>query len=87
MAELFSLGLMTRALLILLASCVTVAGASGYTDAMYRKAILDDSTSALYVLFTLHDSKTGADRIVCTGGNFPVGAIHMEYRRTTMRRA
>jgi hypothetical protein len=47
---------------------------------MYRKAILDDSTSPLYVLFTLHDSKTGADRIVCTGGNFLVGAIHMEYR-------
>jgi len=71
---------MTRALLILLAGCVTAAAESRYTDAMYRKAILDDSTSPLYVLFTLHDNKTGADRTVCTGGNFLLGAIHMEYR-------
>lgn len=70
---------MTRALLILLAGCVTAAAESRYTDAMYRKAILDDSTSPLYVLFTLHESKTGADRTVCTGGNFLLGAIHMEY--------
>jgi len=71
---------MTRALLILLVSCVTVAAQSRYTDAMYRKAILNDSTSPLYVLFTLHDMKTGADRTICTGGNFLVGAIHTEYR-------
>jgi hypothetical protein len=70
---------MTRAMLILLASCVTVASESRYTDAMYRKVVLDDSTSPLYVLFTLHDAKTGADRMLCTGGNFLLGAIHMEY--------
>jgi hypothetical protein len=71
---------MTRALLILLVTCVTVAADSRYTDAMYRKAILDDSTSPLYVLFTLHDPKSGADRMLCTGGNFLLGAIHVEYR-------
>ena len=41
--------------------------------------MLDGGTSPLYVLFTLHDNKTGADQVVCTGGNFLVGAIHMEY--------
>src|SRR5205814_10222536 len=71
---------MTRALLILLAGCVTAAAESRYTDAMYRKTILDDSTSPLYVLFTLHDNMTGAVRTVCTGGNFLLGPIRMEYR-------
>src|SRR5688572_20533697 len=70
---------MKRALLVLLGTCAAASAQSRYTDTMYRKAILDDSTSPLYVLFTLHDSKTGADRVVCTGGNFLVGAIHMEY--------
>jgi hypothetical protein len=71
---------MRRALLLLLASCATAFAQGRYTEAMYRRAILDDSTSPLYVLFTLHDSRTGADRMVCTGGNFLVGAIHIEYR-------
>jgi hypothetical protein len=70
---------MKRVLLVLLATSVTAFAQSRYTDAMYRKAILDDSTSPLYVLFTLHDTKTGTNRPVCTGGNFLVGAIHMEY--------
>ena len=70
---------MSRALVILLITCATAVAHSRYTDAMYRKAVLDGSTSPLYVLFTLRDSKTGADRVVCTGGNFLVGAIHMEY--------
>jgi hypothetical protein len=70
---------MRRALVILLISSATVAAQSKYTNAMYRRAILDDSTSPLYVLFTLHDSKSGADRVTCTGGNFLLGAIHMEY--------
>jgi hypothetical protein len=61
---------MTRALLILLAGCVTVAAESRYTDSMYRKAILDDSMSPLYVLFVLHDNKTGANQTVCTGATF-----------------
>ena len=71
---------MTRTLVILLAASLTVAAESRYTEAMYRKAIFDDSMSHLYVLFTLHDAKTGPDRTICTGGNFLVGAIHMEYR-------
>jgi hypothetical protein len=46
---------------------------------MYRKAIVEESTAPLYVLFTLHDSTSGRDRVICTTGNFLLGAIHMEY--------
>jgi hypothetical protein len=70
---------MKHALLVLFLTCAAVSAQSRYTDAMYRKAILDNSTSPLYVLFTLRDVKTGADRMVCTNGNFLVVAIHIEY--------
>ena len=51
--------------------------ASSYSEGMYRRAILDgDSTSPIYLLFTLHDAKTGKDRVVCTLGSGLVGAIH-----------
>ncbi|HWY41207.1 MAG TPA: hypothetical protein VNX27_10470 [Chthoniobacterales bacterium] len=46
---------------------------------MYRRAILDgDSTSPLYLLFTLHDAKTGKERVVCIPGSGLVGAIYFE---------
>ena len=75
----FSLGLMRAALLFLLITCVTASVASKYTDWMFRKAVVTDSTSPFYLLFTLHDPKTGVDRVICTVGNGLVGAIHFEH--------
>ncbi|HYR23749.1 MAG TPA: hypothetical protein VEP30_12590 [Chthoniobacterales bacterium] len=60
-------------------SVATAVAGSNYSESMYRRAILDgDSTSPLYLLFTLHDAKTGKDRVVCTLGSGLVGAIHFE---------
>jgi len=59
-------------------SAATAIAASSYTEGMYRKAIREEITSPLYLLFTLHDSKTGKDRVVCTLGSFLLGAIHFE---------
>jgi len=57
----------------------TAVAASNYSEDMYRRAILDgDSTSPLYLLFTLHDAKTGKDRVVCAWSSGLVGAIHFE---------
>jgi hypothetical protein len=65
-----------------LISAITVAtgiAGSSYSEGMYRRAILDgDSTSPLYLLFTLHDAKTGKERVVCALGSGLVGAIHFE---------
>src|ERR1700682_1882614 len=70
---------MRAALLLSLITCTSALAASKYTDHMYRKAVDDDSTSPLYLLFTLHDPKTGADRVVCAPGIGLVGAIHFEH--------
>ena len=68
------------ALISLIASAIAVA-ASSYSESMYRRAILDgDSTSPLYLLFTLRDAKTGNERVVCALGSGLVGAIHYERR-------
>lgn len=40
---------------------------------------MEDSTSPFYLLFTLNDPKTGADRVVCTVGSGLVGAVHFEH--------
>ena len=71
---------MYRAMCLLVMTVATSFAQARYTDAMYRKAIIEESTAPLYVLFTFHDAKTGRDRVICTLGNFLVGAIHMEYR-------
>lgn len=68
-----------RAVVVLIVAATPVFAQSKYTDATYRRAIIEESTAPLYLLFTFHDSKTGQDRVVCTLGNFLVGAIHMEY--------
>src|SRR5437870_9039459 len=80
---------MTR---ILVATFSLVAAAahaeSRYTDQMFRRAMSRDNmavsgrmgTSALYVLITICEPKTGRDRTVCTLATFLGGAIHMEYR-------
>ena len=70
---------MRAALVLLLISCVTAPAASKYTDRMFRRAVLEDSTSPFDLLFTLHDPKTGSDRVVCTVANGLVGAIHSEH--------
>ena len=70
---------MRTALLFLLITCTATSGASKYSDWMFRKAVLTDSTSPFYLLFVLHDPKTGADRTICTEGNGLVGAIHFEH--------
>lgn len=75
----FSLGLMRAALVLLLINCATASAASKYTDRMFRRAVVEDSTSPFYLLFTLHDPKTGADRVVCSVGSGLVGAIHFEH--------
>jgi hypothetical protein len=70
---------MRAALAFLLISCVTASAASKYTDRMFRRAIVEETTSPFYLLFTLHDPKTGRDRVVCTVSNGLVGAIHSEH--------
>jgi len=60
-------------------NCATAMAASSYSEGMYRKAIREnESTSPLYLLFTLHDAKTGKDRVVCTVSTGLLGAIHYE---------
>jgi hypothetical protein len=70
---------MRAALVFLLISCATASAESKYTNQMFRRAVVEDSTSPFYLLFTLHDPKTGADRVVCTVGSGLVGAIHFEH--------
>jgi hypothetical protein len=67
-------------LAILLVSCVTASAAPKYTERMFRRAVIEDSTSPFYLLITLHDLKTGTDRVVCTTTTSLLGAIHMEHR-------
>jgi hypothetical protein len=63
--------------LISAVTTVTAIAGSSYSEGMYRRAILDgDSTSPLYLLVTLHDAKTGKERVVCALGSGLVGAIH-----------
>jgi hypothetical protein len=65
--------------LITATSVATAIAGSNYSEGMYRKAIRDnESTSSLYLLFTLHDAKTGEDRVVCTLSTGLLGAIHFE---------
>ena len=77
---LFSLGLMRIVLAFLLISCVTASAASKYNDRMFRRAVIEETTSPFYLLFTLYDAKSGTDQVVCTTANFLLGAIHIEHR-------
>ena len=70
---------MRIALIFLLISCVIAPAASKYADRMFRRAVVEDTTSPFYLLFVLHDPKTGADRVVCTVGSSLVGAIYLEH--------
>jgi hypothetical protein len=58
----------------------TAFAGSSYSEGMYRKAVRDNETnSPMYLLFTLHDAKTGKDRVVCTVSSGLLGAIHSEH--------
>jgi hypothetical protein len=70
---------MNRVLLLLAFTVTTSLAQPRYTESMYRKAVIEQSTAPLYVLFTLHDPKTGQDKTICTTANFLLGAVHIEY--------
>jgi hypothetical protein len=58
--------------------CGSANAADLYTEAMYRTALEDVSTSPLFVLVTLHDKNAGTDREVCIPAPFLLGAIITE---------
>jgi hypothetical protein len=66
------------ALTLAITTATAIAG-SNYSEGMYRKAVREnETTSPLYLLFTLHDARTGNDRVVCTLSTGLLGAIHYE---------
>jgi hypothetical protein len=79
---------MTR--IVVASLCLVFATAhaeTGYTQRMFRRAMARDnlavsgsvSSSALYLLISVCDRKSGAERVVCVTSNLLSGAIHMEY--------
>ena len=65
--------------LISAVTTATAIGGSSYSEGMYRRAVREnETTSPLYLLFTLHDATTGKDRVVCTLSTSLLGAIHFE---------
>jgi hypothetical protein len=75
---------MTRVLLVTLFFTVATArAASEYTREMFRRGLYEPGvlvTSApLFVLITLRDPDSGAERAAAVPGNFLLGAIDMEY--------
>lgn len=83
---------MTRVLFATLVFAVTtVHAASRYTQEMFRRGVYEPGvlvTSApLYVLITLRDPSSGAERAAAIPGSFLLGAIQTEYhlklRKTT----
>jgi len=70
---------MTRILLLLFLFTSFLARAGGYTQAMFRDAIANVSTSPDYVLIKVIGSEGQSERTVCTTANLFLGAIHLEY--------
>jgi hypothetical protein len=75
---------MTRVVLATLVFTIaTTQAASHYTQEMFRRGLYEPGvlvTSApLFVLITLRDPSTGAERAVAIPGNFLLGAIDTEY--------
>jgi hypothetical protein len=69
---------MTRTLTFLLLTCLTALAQTNYTEAMYRRALDNQSTSPSFVLVTLRDN-ADTRRLVCIPASFVLGAIHTEY--------
>jgi hypothetical protein len=61
--------------------CLFASGvrAGTYTDDLFARALANVSTAPDYVLITLVDPQTHAERTVCTTANLFLGAIHREY--------
>jgi hypothetical protein len=71
---------MRLALAIVLICCSTALAKTDYTDRMFRRALREaDSTSPLYLLFTLDDPVARTRRVVSTPASGLLGAIHFEY--------
>jgi hypothetical protein len=66
-------------LLTLLFAPVIAMAQSGYTDDIYRRGLDNESTAPLFVLVTLVDPRSGAERTACVEAPFLLGAIHIEY--------
>src|SRR5205807_875704 len=77
---------MYRSILLFVILASSTFAQSKYSDSMYSKALVRRSTAPLYVLFTLHNDKTGEDRVVCTVGPFLLGAIEMQYGKQFEKR-
>jgi hypothetical protein len=76
----FLLGRMPVVLAVVLVCCSTAIGDTRHTDRMFQRALEEaESTSPLYLLFTLNDSATRTQRVVCTPATGLLGAIHFEY--------
>jgi hypothetical protein len=76
---------MTRALLVtLLFTAATVNARSHYTQEMFRRALYEpgvlSTTAPLFVLITLRDPSSGAERAAAVPGPFLLGAIETEYQ-------
>src|SRR3712207_4267854 len=76
---------MTRIVLAtLLVSIATAHAASHYTQEMFRRGLYEPGVvvtgAPLFVLITLRDPSSGAERAAAIPGNFLLGAIDREYR-------
>ena len=78
---------------VFIALCLFAASARGgsYRYELFARALENLSTSPDYVLITVVDPKTHAERTVCTTANLFLGAIHREhglgYAEADIRRA
>jgi hypothetical protein len=65
--------------------------AGTYTHDLFARALANGSTAPDYVLITVVDPKTHAERTVCTTANLFLGALHREhglgYTEADIRRA
>lgn len=63
---------------LLLGFCGSAPAEERYSDAMFRRALAENGSAPLYVLITLRDAKTGAERPLCTEAPFLRGAVALE---------
>jgi hypothetical protein len=70
---------MHRAVFITVCLLAVSVRAGTYTSDLFARALANDSTAPDYVLITVVDSKTNAERSVCTTANLFLGAVHREH--------
>jgi hypothetical protein len=71
---------MGRVIFITVCLFAASAYAGSYTYDLFARALANDSAAPDYVLITVVDPKTHAERTVCTTANLFLGAIHREHR-------